>query len=329
VGQEIKYYLIGRLFSRLVLGEYYHYRSFATHMKQRTFSFHNVVAYLVCTIAIVLCSQCQKSIADPNIKNYIHVAHTRIFDTVNQVIDPRMEKINYGQFDMILLGGDICEETSKEKSTLDYLERIFDLDAPTTLWALGNHDNANLKLVEQATKRPKSFTTHQNGITFVILYTQEEVDWKCTITGEQLSMLQQVADTIQESSHLIIMTHKLIWIKDHPDMKAHQGDKAYNWSCNYMITRNGWQTEIVPLLQKVEKRGIEVIALAGDIGNNVSAFAVHAEDGIDYLASGTNPVKEGIQFLHFRHNLEKKELKWRFVPVVPFTEGNQSLEWEE
>jgi len=279
-------------------------------------------------LMLVLCMLFWSCETKPNVKNYIHVAHTRIFDTVNQVIDPRMEKINYGQFDMVLLGGDLCEETTKSYSTLEYLDPIFDLDSPTTLWALGNHDNANLEYIEKATQRPYFYSTHQNGITFIVLYTQEKEDWICTITGKQLELIQNVTDTIQESSHLVVMTHKLIWIKDHPNMKEHQGVKPYDWSCNYMITRNGWQTEIAPLLQKVENRGIEVIALAGDIGNAVREFEVKSDDGIDYLASGTNPVKKDIKFLHFKHNLDTRELSWRFVPVEPFIAGAQSLEWD-
>ncbi len=288
--------------------------------------FHLIASTFFLLFASTLLLTCESK---SNVKNYIHVAHTRIFDTVNQVIDPRMEKINYGQFDMVLLGGDLCEETSKSYETLEYLETIFDLDAPTTLWALGNHDNANLAFVEKATQRPYFYSTHQDGITFVVLYTQEKEDWICTITGKQLELLQNITDTIQESSHLVVMTHKLIWIKDHPNMKEHQGIKPYDWSCNYMITRNGWQTEIAPMLQKVENRGIEVIALAGDIGNAVQEFEVKSDDGIDYLASGTNPEKKGIKFLHFKHNLETRELTWRFVPVEPFISGDQSLDWTE
>jgi len=276
---------------------------------------------------LCLCLQCEMPKSSPYIKNYIHVAHTRIFDTVHQVIDPRMESINYGVFDKVLLGGDLCEESSKRNDILVYLDSIFDLRASTTLWALGNHDNANLDLVEKATGRPRFYTTHQDGITFIVLYTQEKEDWICTITGKQLDLIESVTDTIKESSHLVVMTHKLIWIKDHPDMKEHQGDKPYNWSCNYMITRNGWQTEIVPMLQKAEKRGVEVIALAGDIGNHVSEFEVHASDGIDYLASGTNPEKEGIKLLHFRHNVKTRDLDWKFIEVEAFLENKQSLDW--
>jgi len=303
--------------------------SFVLNMNLDRNPYNKIISPFTALIIFATILACSLSNESPSEFNYIHVAHTRIFDTVNQVIDPRMEKIDYGQFDMVLLGGDLCEESSKDFSTLEYLDSIFDLKSPATLWALGNHDNANLELVEKATYRPRFYTTHYNGITFIVLYTQEKEDWICTITGRQLELIKNVADTIQNSSHLVVMTHKLIWIKDHPDMKEHQGVKYYDWSCNYAITQNGWQTEIAPLLHKVEAKGIEVIALAGDIGNNVSEFEVHADDGIDYLASGTNPEKKGIKFLHFKHDPATSDLKWRFIPVEQFTSGDQSLNWPE
>lgn len=263
-------------------------------------------------LSVCIFSNCAE---DENVRNYIHVAHTRVFDTLTQVIDPRMEAIDYDAFDMVLLGGDLCEESSKRWDILEYLDGIFDLDSPNTLWALGNHDNARLDLVEKATKRPYFYSSHHEGITFVVLYTQEREDWICTITGKQLELLKNVTDTISESSHLVIMTHKLIWIRNHPDMTEHIGTNPYDWSCNYLIAKNDWYTEIVPMLKKVEARSIEVIALAGDIGNNVLEFEEHSSNGIDYLASGGNPEKKGIKALHFKHNVETRKLTWDFVPV--------------
>jgi len=260
--------------------------------------------------------------------NYIHIAHTRIFDTINQVLDPRFEKIDYEKFDMVLLGGDLCEESSIEYSTLEYLDGYLDLDSPNTLWALGNHDNANLDYVERATGRKHFYSYHHNGITYIVLYTQEKEDWICTITGKQLETIKNVTDTISESSHLVLMTHKLIWIKDHPELKEHQGKEAYDWSCNYKIHKNGWQSEILPMLRTVREKGIEVIALAGDIGNNVHEFEEQTSDGIYYLASGSNPNNKNAKFLQFKHDLITKELRWEFIHLENFLKGGQDLRFK-
>ena len=282
---------------------------------------------LVLLVACTIFGACQSgSDCSEGFKHYIHVAHTRMMDTVTQVVDPRIEQINYDQFDMVLLGGDLCEESSKRYDILEYLDGVFDLDAPTTLWALGNHDNARLDFVEKATGRPYIYSYHRNGITYIVLYTQEKEDWICTITGKQMDLIRSVTDTIQESSHLIVMTHKLIWLWNNPEFAEHVGTEKYNWSSNYKMYRNGWKHEILPLLRKVMDRGIQVIALAGDVGNYVNEFEERTSDGIYYLASGNNPDNKKAKFLHFRHHVPTGMLSWQFEPLEAFLKNGQRLE---
>jgi len=138
--------------------------SFVLDMNLNKQIYNNLLTAFFFLAFIMAMGSCSFPNEPSSVNNYIHVAHTRIFDTVNQVIDPRMEKIDYGQFDMVLLGGDLCEESSKELSTLQYLDSVFDLKSPHTLWALGNHDNANLDLVEKITERPRFYTTHRDNL---------------------------------------------------------------------------------------------------------------------------------------------------------------------
>jgi hypothetical protein len=264
--------------------------------------------------AVLLLASCDPGPANP--QRYLHLAHIRTLDTLQQGVDPRIEQLDLSPYGMILLGGDLTEESSKERSTLEYLDKLFHLRSTGTLWTLGNHDNANTNWVTDFTGRPITYTYHQDGITWVVLYTQEEKDWICTITGEQLEMLQSVTDTIQESSHLVVMTHKLVWIMDNPEMAEHQGVSFYDWSCNYRIHANNWNTDILPALREVQDRGVQVICLAGDIGNNVRTFEEQTEDGIVYLASGL-PVnatqKPESQVLIFTHDWKLGTLDWEFV----------------
>jgi len=251
-----------------------------------------------------------------NVKHYLLLSHTRLLDTVNQKVDPRLEQIDFQAFDLLFLGGDMTEETSKSYSTLTYLDSLFDLKSPNTLWALGNHDNTNLANIRQATRRPITYTYYKNGITFVVLYTQEKEDWICTITGNQLEMLQNVTDTISESSHLVILSHKLIWLWKHPELKKHTGKGYYDWSCNYRIHETNWPKDILPRLRAVQKRGIQVICMAGDIGNNVREFEEHTKDGIYYLASGLCALegkRNESEILLFEHDLDRRKLSWKFV----------------
>ena len=267
---------------------------------------------IFCLITILACQQQQTDFT------YLHLAHIRTTDTLNQGVDPRVEALDMRKYDMVLLGGDLTEESSKEKATLDYLDNLFDLDAPTTLWSLGNHDNAHNEWVEEYTGRPITYTSHHRGITFVVLYTQEEKDWICTITGDQLEMLQSVTDTISESSHLVVMTHKLVWIMDNPELAQHQGKDFYDWSCNYRIHENNWNIDILPRLQQVQNSGVQVICLGGDIGNNVRTFEEKTSDGIVYLASGvpvSQKFKPESRILEFYHNPADRTLSWAFVPL--------------
>ncbi len=233
-------------------------------------------------------------------------------DTITQKVDPRIEKLPFEDYDLTLLGGDMAEETSKFDWAMDYMTNIFHLEKPTTHWALGNHDNADMDLVKKHTNRHHFYTAHHNGITFLVLYTQEEIDWKCHIAEPQLSMIQAVTDTIQNSSHLIVMAHKLLWIRNNPELKHHQGTHEYNWSCNYWVTASNWNKDVKPLLQKVQQRGIQVLCIGGDIGNNIKEMEDKTSDGIVYLGSGIHAHDKKSKILLFDHNLKTKELNWHF-----------------
>ena len=265
---------------------------------------------------------CQSSLpkCDPELEHYIHIGHTRIFDTINQVVDPRVEKINFDKFDMTLLGGDICEESSKRYDILEYIDGLFDVKDPNTLWAIGNHDDANLDDVSKITGRPYAYTYNKNNITFVVLYSV------VPLKGDQIELLKSVTDTISNSSHLIVMTHNLLWLANHPEMAEHRGEKDYDWSCNYRASDRGWNYEVLPLLRKVMDKNIQVIALAGDIGNHKSVFEERTEDGIYYLASGNNPTKKNSRFLHFKHHIPSGILTWEFEYLESFLENGQKID---
>jgi hypothetical protein len=95
--------------------------------------------------AVLLLASCDPGPANP--QRYLHLAHIRTLDTLQQGVDPRIEQLDLSQYEMILLGGDLTEESSKERSTLEYLDKLFHLRSTGTLWTLGNHDNANTNWV--------------------------------------------------------------------------------------------------------------------------------------------------------------------------------------
>ena len=280
--------------------------------------------FLLAVFALSM-SGCQSG-KPSNLFHYAHFSHTRIRDEVKQKIDPRVAQIDFRKFDLLMLGGDLCENTSKDFETLEYLDNILDLSSPDVLWAVGNHDNTNLEYVERITKKPTSYAYYKNGITFLVLNLHwGRKDWKINVNEAQQELIRNVADTISESTHLIVMTHKLVWILWHPEMKEHVGKNGpFSWDCNYGISRNNWNEKVLPHLQRTQRKGIQVICLAGDIGNRTKSFEEFTSDGIVYLASGINPVDHDVQFLLFKH--EPPELNWEFVNLEKYLAAGQK--WE-
>ena len=124
--------------------------------------------------------------------------------------------MKFENFDQIWLGGDICSETTKKKGTVTYLDQLFDLSSNNTHWAIGNHDfrNGNLNYITDATKRPLYYAQYQDGITLLVLNLFMEhrfyID-SCEYKQKQYEYVTEVLDTIQKSSHLVLLMHSVIW----------------------------------------------------------------------------------------------------------------------
>jgi hypothetical protein len=245
-------------------------------------------------------------------KSYLHVSHT--LTETNAAMDSLAENINYCNFDMLLLGGDLSWSTSQNANTLDRVDSIFYLSDTNTLWSFGNHDVMDVPAALNRTGRNSHYAYYKNGITFIVLDTQQDF---CDIIGTQKALVEQVADTIQTSSHLILLHHKLIWMNDDGYLQS-EIDSVSNgpmgtWNCSFCIQPNNFYSEIYPILQGVMKKDVEVICLAGDLGSKRKYFSHHTEDGIWFLASGAlanNPNQGGILFTH---NSQTEELYWEFV----------------
>jgi len=246
-------------------------------------------------------------------KSYIHLSHTRYFNNDN--IDSDISKIPLNDYDLIMLGGDMMDLTSVDNFTMDLVDDLYDLGAPTTLWTLGNHDYTNTALVSDYTGRDSYYTYHQDGITYLVLDSQ--LDTSKIING-QLDLVQSVLDTISESSHLIILTHHLIWLADDGEL-ATMADSISNAplsDCWYCIQPNNFYTDIYPQLIEIENKGIDVICIGGDIGNRANEYQHLTLDGIQYLASGIfYPKKEENQILRFEHEVTSGLLTWEFLLV--------------
>ncbi len=86
---------------------------------------------------LLVCSGCDKE-NDQTLKagQILFLGHIYQPGTEDR-IDGRIEAVAFDQFDVRLLGGDLCVETTKDPATLAYLDDLFDLSDPNTHWSLG------------------------------------------------------------------------------------------------------------------------------------------------------------------------------------------------
>ena len=242
--------------------------------------------------------------------NYLYISHTR--KKHNPSMDDVAETINYKQFDMLWLGGDMADLTSKDDETMSHIDFFFDFDNPNTLWALGNHDYTDLSMIRSYTHREPYYAYYKNGISFIVLDTQDSLS---SIVGEQKRLFESVIDTLKESTHLVIIHHKLIWMYGNPVLEpqiSSVSNGEFGEDCFHCINPNNFYTEIYPQLIEVKKEGIEVICIAGDIGIKSKKFEYTTPENIHLLASGLKYGSEENMALLFHHNVKEKKLTWEF-----------------
>lgn len=242
-------------------------------------------------------------------KSYLHLSHTRT--NSNPSMDSVVEKVDFRKFDMLWLGGDLAHLTSADDATMTHVDSIFDIGNINTLWALGNHDYTDLNRVEEYTNRPPYYSMNQDGITFIILDTQDSLS---NIIGAQKDFLLGVLDTIQESTHLVILHHKLIWMYGNAYLEPQISSISNGGlgSCFYCINPNNFNSEIYPKLVEIKQRGIEVLCIGGDIGFKVTEFEYQTSEGIYFLASGITNNEKNNKALLFQHDLTTNSLTWSF-----------------
>ena len=246
---------------------------------------------------------------------YLHIGHPRLDGPFAvQLVDPILENLDYTPYEGVFLGGDLTTNTSWYYSTLLYLTQIFDLDKISTLWSLGNHDINNIWNVQQITQRPLFYAWHHEGVTFLVLFTDDD---SCSMTGNQMDLVTSVVDTISTSSHLVILHHKLIWMEGNPVLQpmADSVSNGMRGNCGYCLNPNNFYADVYPLLVDVQRRGVDVVLIAGDIGKKVKKFSYQTQDSIWFLASGIEAGDTGNLLLKLTYHKYDRILDWAFVPI--------------
>jgi len=271
-----------------------------------------MVRLLLILFGSILIFSCRKVelIPPPKIvERYLHISHTRVDNNIS--IDSVAESIRYQNFDMLWLGGDMAFQTSEDDETMSYIDSIFTLSSENTLWALGNHDYSDLLRVQDFTNRMPYYSYFKNGITYLVLDTQDSLS---NIVGEQKLLFDTVLDSINESSHLILLHHKLIWLYGDSSLEQQINSVSNGGlgSCFHCINPNRFWEDLYPKLVEVQEKGINVICIGGDIGVLTKEFEYLTQDSIQFLASGIKTGEENNKVLVFTHNITEGKLFWEF-----------------
>lgn len=229
-------------------------------------------------------------------------------------MDDVVESTDFSRFDGILLGGDLASFTSADDATMDHIDGFFDLGANSTLWALGNHDYSDTSRVRSYTGRKPYYTWFDHGTTFVALDTQQD---SSRISGAQLDFFNSVIDTMSLSHTLVVMTHKLIWMSGNEELELQIDDVSNGpfGTCGFCLNPNNFYTDVAPRLIEMKLLGIEVICLAGDVGNKIKQFEYTDASDIHYLACGMKAGDADNMVIRLFNWPELRAFHWKFVPL--------------
>ncbi|MFT5168182.1 MAG: hypothetical protein ACI8P3_003422 [Saprospiraceae bacterium] len=290
-----------------------------------------------------LLNSCEQG-SNNKIKEYLFLGHTYQWGVKdNNRIDYRFEGFNFEKYDQIWLGGDMAARTNESLATLNYMDSIFDLSVPTTHWTLGNHDinHGALSQIESITGRKSYYTSTFDGISLVVLNTNEfhhplysPKPHECEMLEDQLQLLQNLADTIQDVSHVVVLHHHALLTNEmtHDSLKMNKIFNLYNEDVRVdCASKYTFESKIYPILKKIQKKGIQVILVSGDLGQRSKSFEYQTAEGLWFLGSGINNSAIDIylpeyvtdtspdKVLIFEHDIDRKILTWKYVLLSDLT----------
>lgn len=267
----------------------------------------------------------------PEPQDILFLGHTYQwgFDYTDR-IDLRLERMDFSGFSQIWMGGDMTAKASEKYETLAYLDAIFDLRSENTHWTWGNHDlhKGHPEWIMEFTGRNSFYTHHKDGLTIMVLNTSlggREPD--CQQLEEQFEMIKTVTDTISESSHLIILTHIVVWSFAEAGMNANEVANAPNPWIQFQCTiPRLFDNAVWPKLKQVQERGVQVMVISGDAGKKAKSYQYQTQEGVWFLASGINNSQEvdrakrallpRDKLLYLTHDPSARTLDWKFVDLL-------------
>lgn len=290
-------------------------------------SIHKWIYVLLLVMVLLACRK--KNVS----KTYIFLGHPYDWHQPNRV-DPRVERIDYAAYDEIWLGGDVCSRTAEESLTMLYLDTLFDFNR--VKWALGNHDldYGDPDNVIGQLPHPPFFTSWQDGFCLTVLntnlfwpYPGKPPQRDCEQKRAQWQMARNVADTITEASHWVILHHHALFtaLKIGADKDTLQdfniNPEPFFASCDASsnITTQWYDTFL-----KAQQKGVQVIFIGGDLGVRAKKSAYRTPKGIWLLGAGINNSVSSVytpdyvtnfdpdEVLILTYRAQARQLHWRF-----------------
>lgn len=265
---------------------------------------------------------CQQQVEKETSYQYLFMGH--IYDQ-NPIIDKRISKKKLQQFAQIWLGGDLTYDSGAAWK-LNYLDSVLNIKSNSTHWALGNHDiESGRDEVLNFTQKPPYYATYVNGITLLVFESNYNDQGDCKEVNEQTNFIKMVCDTISKSSHLILMGHHVPWGRiENIDAWsfANTSIEGRVFMCD---TFDFFDHVIYPELVGVQNKNIQVISLAGDLGQKQSTYEYRTNDSIYFLANGDlsdnlynqqfKKYNSNDSVLIFNHIPKLRSLTWQFIDV--------------
>lgn len=259
----------------------------------------------LCSQLILGCSNFEAS-SNEDDTILLYLAHTR--SAKNDSIVPTLYDLDVDNFDITMLGGDLATY-SFEDGMEEHLDSIFNFKKPNVLWSVGNHDDATNEVYYKTTNKHKQHLYQFNDISVITLDSQDSLS---SIIGTQKEFLFAALDTVS-TQHIIILTHKLIFMDRHPVMdkdinKVCNGNKG---DCYYCHNPNNFQEEIYPILERLQNKNI--IWIGGDLGFKKTRYEYVDKAGITFLGNGMDYKRSHNEVILFRKTADT--LTYSFVSI--------------
>ena len=247
---------------------------------------------------LALLNSCQKDLNQVQEENILVLGHIYRWGGEGDKVDEILEDIDYNQYEELWLLGDLCAATTKEQSTLEYLDQIFSLSRNECKWSIGNHDidYGNLDWIKEKTNRDFHYGEINDNYAIFVLNSQiEHKQFKdsCSYKQNQFDSFEKFIEDIEISdsvNNIFILSHNTIWSDAETSLSEFNliGNARSAWMDFLCKWGSEFRHTYHPKLLELREKGKNIYCVAGDGGQYQKTFYHEGVSGIHYYVSGIN-----------------------------------------